>query len=900
LNFPEHIKTPPFGVKARENRDVYAPPGKCLNIALFTGILIMCCILFVVHFSGRTDILGPETQTSQFADVIAGGSILELLDLHRIRIGASLDPEKKAELGQFLTPSSVAVFMASLFQRNEFNNIRLLDAGAGIGSLTAAFTEEFCARPSKPCSIAVTAYELEPILFDELNLTIKECQKAASLAGVVLNADILKDDFVKAAGGMLISSLLEKAAKKSFTHIIMNPPYKQIRSDSQYSELFRKMGIETVNLYAGFMGIAVRLLEPGGELVAIVPRSFCNGPYFKHFRKAFFNSVTLKKIHIFESREEAFRDDEVLQENVILHAVKGCNRGQVAITASYGADFENITLRNVNYENVIRDESGDCIVHIASSDIDDYAVERLKLLPCSLADLGIEASTGRVVDFRCEENLRWTSEKNCVPLLYPAHFNSGYLDWPKDGIKKPNYFLMTEKTRKLLMPGDGFYTLVKRFSPKEEPRRIVTAIFDPAKIATEYVAFENHLNVLHESGGGINEKLAKGLAVFLSSSLIDIYFRHFSGHTQVNANDLQMLRYPCRETLERIGGYIGDYFPDQKEIDELIEKEFQAMAKLKTPDPVKAKIKKEEALLILKTLGFPRAQLNDRSALTLLALLNMTPSKKWAQAENPLIGITPVMTFCLQHYGVAYAPNTRETFRRQTMHQFVDAALAIANPDDAERPVNSPKCCYQIEPSAYELLKMYGKKEWDSRLRDYLSRKGTLAKKYARDREMTKIPVQLPDGMKIELTPGSHNELLRSVVTEFCPRFTPGGKVIYIGDTGGKWKHADFSAFKGLGVEVDSHGKMPDLMIYYTEKQWVVVIEVVTSHGPVDAKRRGELSKLFEQVKDKLVYVTAFQTKSVMARYLSEISWETEVWVAENPDHLIHFNGKRFLGPYKD
>jgi adenine-specific DNA-methyltransferase len=846
------------------------------------------------------DIVGPETETKQIIEDFASKSVLELVDLQRILVCKELDPERKARLGQFLTPSAVAMFMASLFQQKECRNIRLLDAGAGIGSLTAAFTEEFCSRSPKPRSIEVTAYELESVLFEELNLTITECQKFSSAFGIGFGAEILKEDFVKAASVMLSSSLLEKATKKSFTHVIMNPPYKKIRSDSEYKELFNRTGIETGNLYTGFLGIAVQLLEPHGELVAIIPRSFCNGPYFKHFRKTFFSSITLKKIHTFESREEAFRDDEVLQENVIIHAIKGCKKEQVSITGSHGTDFENITLRNVNYGDVVRDESSDCIVHIAANDIDDYAIDRLKSLPYSLHEIGIEASTGRVVDFRCEENLRWSREKGCIPLLYPAHFTSGFLEWPKDGIKKPNFFVMTEKTNTLLMPGDGYYIVVKRFSPKEEIRRIVTAIYDPTRIAAEYVAFENHLNVLHAGGDGLNEKLAKGLAVFLSSTLVDIYFRHFSGHTQVNAADIQMFRYPSRETLERIGSYVGEIFPSQKEIDDLIEKELHKMSNLTTPDPVKAKIKKEEALLILKTLGFPRAQLNDRSALTLLALLNMTPTKAWTGAEQPLMGITPIMTFCLEHYGVAYAPNTRETFRRQTVHQFVDAGLAIANPDDSKRPVNSPKCCYQIEPLALELMKMYGTKEWDIHLREYLSLKGTLAKKYARAREMMKIPVQLPDGMRVELTPGSHNELLRSVVIDFCPRFTPGGKVIYIGDTGGKWKHADFSMFKELGIEVDSHGKMPDLMIYYSEKQWVVVVEVVTSHGPVDAKRRGELSILFEQVKDKLVYVTAFPTKSLMAKYLSEISWETEVWVAENPDHLIHFNGKRFLGPYKE
>jgi adenine-specific DNA-methyltransferase len=832
------------------------------------------------------------------ADEITSRSVLELVDLERIRVGMELDPEKKARLGQFLTPSPVARFMASLFQRKEYQNIRLLDAGAGIGSLTAAFIDEFCGRLHRPNSIDVTAYELDSMLFDELDMTIMACRNAAAEVGINFGSEILKEDFIQAASVMLIPSFLGEAIKKSFTHVIMNPPYGKIRSDSQYRTLLKKMSIETGNLYTGFMAVAVRLLEPHGELVAIVPRSFCNGPYFRQFRKTFFKNITLKQIHTFESREEAFKDDEVLQENVIIHAIKGGRKGQVTITGSHGTDFENITLRNVNYEDVIRDESGDCIVHIAANDIDEYAIEKLQSLPYSLDEIGIEASTGRVVDFRCEDNLKWDRAKACVPLFYPAHFNAGFLEWPKQGIKKPNFFVKDEKTLRFLLPGNDYYVAVKRFSPKEEMRRIVTAIYDPTRITAEYVAFENHLNVLYASSGGLTEKLAKGLAVFLSSTLVDIYFRHFSGHTQVNASDLQMLKYPSREALERIGDHISETFPDQQEIDELIEKELHTMTNSNRSDPVKAKRKKEQATLILKTLGFPRAQLNDRSALTLLALLNMTPNKKWVKAEQPLMGITPIMTFCLEHYGVAYAPNTRETFRRQTMHQFVDAGLAVANPDDPNRPVNSPKCCYQIEPTAFELLKKYGTKEWDTNLSEYLNRKGTLATKYARVRKMSMIPVQLPDGMKVKLTPGSHNALLRNVVMEFCPRFTPAGKVIYMGDAGGKWKYVDSAMFKELGIDVDEHGKMPDLMVYYTEKQWVVVVEVVTSHGPVDPKRRGELSNLFTRVKDKLVYVTAFPTKSLMAKYLGEISWETEVWVAENPDHLIHFNGKRFLGPY--
>ena len=293
-----------------------------------------------------------------------------------------------------------------------------------------------------------------------------------------------------------------------------------------------------------------------------------------------------------------------------------------------------------------------------------------------------------------------------------------------------------------------------------------------------------------------------------------------------------------------------------------------------------------DALEVLSELGMPRAQQNDRSALCLLALLDLTRRKSWPAASNPLVGITPMMGFA------------RETFRRQTMHQLVAAGIALYNPDDPARPVNSPKAVYQIEPDALKLLRTFGTSAWARNLAAYLKDRRTLTARYARAREMGKLPVSLTTGETIRLSPGDHSKLIKAIIEEFAPRFVPAGVLIYAGDTGEKWGYFDKELLAKLGVEVDDHGKMPDVVLYCPKRGWLLLVESVTSHGPVDGKRHDELAHLFERSTAGLVYVTAFPSRAVMTRYLGEIAWETEVWVAEAPSHLIHFNGPRFLGPY--
>lgn len=307
----------------------------------------------------------------------------------------------------------------------------------------------------------------------------------------------------------------------------------------------------------------------------------------------------------------------------------------------------------------------------------------------------------------------------------------------------------------------------------------------------------------------------------------------------------------------------------------------------------------QEANQIIVDLGLPRAQQNDRSAYCLLALLNITPNKNWSDGENPLVGITPIMDWTKKHYEMAYAPNTRETFRRQTMHQFIEAGICLYNPDKPDRPVNSPKAVYQVEPNILEVLKTYGTHTYESNLKTYQLTRKTLIQQYAKVREMELIPVNLNNGETIVLSPGEHSELIRDIVENFGARFASGGELLYVGDTGAKHGYFDTELLASLGVVLDNHGKLPDVVIYLREKNWLLLIESVTSHGPVDSKRHGELAKLFKKCTAGLVYVSAFPNRKVFMKYIDVIAWESEIWLASDPTHMIHFNGTRFLGPYE-
>jgi hypothetical protein len=312
------------------------------------------------------------------------------------------------------------------------------------------------------------------------------------------------------------------------------------------------------------------------------------------------------------------------------------------------------------------------------------------------------------------------------------------------------------------------------------------------------------------------------------------------------------------------------------------------------------KRKLTETVEALTALQFGPKQRNETAAYTLLALLDLHPDVPWANAQSPLRGITPVIDFVAKAYGVRYAPNTRETIRDDAVKFFVEAGLLLRNPDDPNRPTNSGKTVYQIEPAALALLRRVGTLDWLPSLKKYLASRESLKHEIARMRNLARVPVTLPDGSKVALSPGGQNPLIKAIIEQFCPVFAPGGVVIYIGDTENKFVHLETEALTALGVTLDSAAKIPDVIVYYTAKNWLLLIEAVTSAGPVDGKRRKELKELFAGCKAGLVFVTAFETRRTMHTFLSQIAWESEVWIAEDPDHMIHFNGERFLGPYPD
>ena len=313
----------------------------------------------------------------------------------------------------------------------------------------------------------------------------------------------------------------------------------------------------------------------------------------------------------------------------------------------------------------------------------------------------------------------------------------------------------------------------------------------------------------------------------------------------------------------------------------------------------KSKKRIAEAIDILGQFGLPRAQINERTAYCLLALLNVTPDRTWRDSESPLVGITPMMDFAREHYGKDYAPNTRETFRRFSMHQMVQAGIALYNPDKPGRPTNSPKAVYQISPAAIAVIKSYGSRKWGENLAAFKSEASTLAAQYAKARQMDMVQVKVRKGLQVTLTPGKHNDLIKAVIEEMAPRFLPGATLVYIGDTGEKWGFFDSELAAQIGLSVEEHGKMPDVVLWLSDKRWLVLVESVTSHGPVDSKRRIELAELFASAKGDKVYISAFPDKRTFARFAPDIAWETETWVADNPTHMVHFNGDKFLGPYK-
>jgi adenine-specific DNA-methyltransferase len=487
--------------------------------------------------------------TVQNSQVNVLKNLVNTVDDIRFHANKLLDEDTRGRKGQFMTPASSANILAHMF-RNLDGELSILDAGAGVGSLTTALVNR-ALTDFKPTAINANAWELEDILVQNLNHSLTLCQDASLESKVAWKSQINQVDFIQQAVEIL--NLRRKGEQTAtFNKAIINPPYLKISAKSNERELMRSVGVETGNLYSCFVALTLMLLEKGGELVAITPRSFCNGPYFNDFRRLLLDGNNLCKLHIFESRKKAFKGDKVLQENVIFHIVKGEEQNHVEIISSTCADDPEPKVRVAKFDEVVNPNNPDRFIHIVTSDEQASIATRVGGMPCSLEDLGIQVSTGKVVDFRTRKNLRNHPDENTVPLIYPMHFNNCMIDYPVKSKKKPNAIVLNDETIKQMVP-NGTYVLTKRLSSKEESRRIVAGLYTADIADTEVVGFENKTNYFHAYGQPLKINFARGLWVYLNSNLVDQYFRQFNGHTQVNATDLRTLRYPTYEQLVAIG-----------------------------------------------------------------------------------------------------------------------------------------------------------------------------------------------------------------------------------------------------------------------------------------------------------------------------------------------------------
>ncbi|MEQ5033495.1 Eco57I restriction-modification methylase domain-containing protein [Morganella morganii] len=462
---------------------------------------------------------------------------LDAADSVRRKLAPRTAQKHKAELGQFMTPSGVARFMASLFPPSSVQTCRLLDAGAGVGALSCAFLDRWLTGGFGFESVEATAYEIDEKLCGHL---------ATHLTGYSrVTPRIVEGDYIELATA-------EGLRDRGYTHAILNPPYKKINSQSAHRQALRTVGIETVNLYSAFVALAVGEAAPGGQIVAIIPRSFCNGPYYRPFRDFILERAAIRHMHLFESRSKAFRDDEVLQENIIIRLERGGQQGTVTVTTSTDDSFSDLATYEHPFDRIVFPDDSERFIHVPTT-TGKSAIELSPAVRYSLADIGVKVSTGPIVDFRLKTHLRDMPEPGTVPLIYPGHLSMNGTVWPVAGLKKPNAIIRNDETEKWFYL-NGFYCVVRRFSSKEEKRRVVASIVDPATFGDHSVlGFENHMNVFHENKHGLPEALARGLAVFLNTTAVDEYFRRFNGHTQVNVTDLKMIKYPSRDTLIELG-----------------------------------------------------------------------------------------------------------------------------------------------------------------------------------------------------------------------------------------------------------------------------------------------------------------------------------------------------------
>ncbi len=449
-------------------------------------------------------------------------------------VAATADKDRKA-IAQVFTPASVARFMAARASRigEEFT---FIDAGAGVARRVTA-----------------ELYETDPAVLPALRQTIAECRKALAANGHHLDATIHEEDFVLRRPA---ASLYAPSPRTGYADaVLMNPPYAKLAKDSPQARAFAEIVHGQPNVYALFMAAAVELLKPGGELIAITPRSYCNGLYFREFRRWLLARMSLRHVHLFESRRATFKDSEVLQESVITVAAKQPRQAaEVLVSCSHGADLDDCEAVPRAASSIIDDSSGDSVIRLPSTSADLDIMQAVESWAGTFAERGLRISTGPVVSFRATKYLLDTADHaDAVPLLSIHNVRPYATVWPIAKGSKPIALHATNGAAALLLPARN-YVLIRRFSAKEEHRRLTASPYIPS--ASERrgpIALENHINYVTHTGRELTGDEVHGLVALFNSALLDRYFRVLSGNTQVNATEIRSIPFPDLRTIARIG-----------------------------------------------------------------------------------------------------------------------------------------------------------------------------------------------------------------------------------------------------------------------------------------------------------------------------------------------------------
>jgi adenine-specific DNA-methyltransferase len=457
------------------------------------------------------------------------------------------------DIGQVFTPEKLSSYMSSLFSYTS-NQIKLLDPGCGNGNLSISFLD-LLEEKNFHEKVTLDLYDIDNMCLKELKDRLKK-RKFKNLVYNIKNEDYILNSSIPKE---------RKSKNNNYTHIIMNPPYKKINKGDSHRIKIESLGLKTVNLYSSFVMMSILQLCKGGEIVFIVPRSFTNGLYYKSFRNFLLKNLSIKQVHIFNNRNDVFKKGSVLQETIILHGVKDEKQSDVLISSSETSNFEKTSKLKfktpdykefkISFHDFVDPNDKESFFKIVKDKEDLEILKKSSIFKTSIDELGVQVSTGPVVQHRLKMFLSKEKKVNGVPFISSKNFSEHKIFFPKQN--QYNYVVEDEKTKGSLFHNKDYFLLIKRFSSKEEKRRLSTVIYKSIN-KENLVGFDNMINVFHSNKSGLSKDLVLGLMGYLNSSFVDKYYRLFGGHTQINSTDLRNIKYPNLKELIVMGKKLGD------------------------------------------------------------------------------------------------------------------------------------------------------------------------------------------------------------------------------------------------------------------------------------------------------------------------------------------------------